>query len=434
MTQTEIGELPTTWRVTPAGEYLSEAQYGLSAKGGETGRCPILRMTNQAKGRISTKKLQYVDIGDQELERFRLQRGDILFNRTNSFELVGRTALFDIDGDYVFASYLIRLRTIAEELDPRYLNFYLNAEENQRRLKLIATRGVSQSNISATRLKSFLIVVPPLKEQRNIAKVLNLLQRATDLQEDLLRISLELKQSLMRNLLTKGSRGELLKDTEIGPIPRSWDLLPLSAAVDAIDYGISAPIPKSAPEDSVKIVSTADITRDGRLLYDQIRRINAPVKTVSRLSLNSGDVLFNWRNSSELIGKTAVFQTQSEPHVFASFILRIRCDERKTHNHFLAYLMNYWREKGVFIQLARRAVNQANYNHNEISVLKIPLPSYEEQKKIAESIAAVDRKIEVHRRKQALLSSTFQTLLHQLTTARIRVNDLDLSEIEKLAA
>lgn len=64
----------------------------------------------------------------------------------------------------------------------------------------------------------------------------------------------------------------------------------------------------------------------------------APVRTVQRLTLKGGDVLFNWRNSSELIGKSAVFEEQPEPHVFASFILRIRCDEVRSHNAFLAYL------------------------------------------------------------------------------------------------
>src|SRR5207249_8177769 len=123
--------------------------------------------------------------------------------------------------------------------------------------------------------------------------------------------------------------------------------------------GISAPIPKNTPENGVKIVSTADITKDGRLLYDQIRRIRAPDKTVRRLTLHTGDVLFNWRNSAELVGKSAVFNEQVELHVFASFILRIRCDEKKSHNFFLANLMNHYRDKGVFIQLARRAVNQA---------------------------------------------------------------------------
>jgi type I restriction enzyme S subunit len=167
----------------------------------------------------------------------------------------------------------------------------------------------------------------------------------------------------------------------------------------------------------VKIVSTADITKDGRLLYDQIRRIKAPEKTVKRLTLQTGDVLFNWRNSAELIGKSAVFQEQSEPHVFASFILRIKCGEKKSHNFFLAHLMNHFRETSVFLKLARRAVNQANFNRNEISVLKIPLPTYQEQREIADAIGAADSKIRHHRQKKSRLEDLFRTLLYQLMTA-----------------
>jgi len=139
-------------------------------------------------------------------------------------------------------------------------------------------------------------------------------------------------------------------------------------------------------------------------------------------------VLFNWRNSAELIGKTAVFEDQVEPHVFASFVLRIRCDERNCHNLYLAYLMNYFRERGVFVKLARRAVNQANYNRNEISVLKIPVPSVSEQREIADAIAKADALMDSQRRKLIALNDLFRTLLHQLMTGQARVNEIALPE------
>lgn len=239
---------------------------------------------------------------------------------------------------------------------------------------------------------------------------------------------------LLHQLLTQGLRHEPRIQTEIGRVPRSWKVVPLIEAVDDIDYGISAPIPKTRPPNGVKIVSTADITKDGQLLYEKIRYIEAPAATVARLTLLTGDVLFNWRNSVELIGKSTVFQEQLEPHVFASFILRIRCGEKRAHNYYLAHLMNQWRREEVFSKLARRAVNQANYNKNEISVLKIPLPSYEEQRQIAAVIRAVDDKLDLHRRKRATLSALFRTLLQQLMTAKIRVRDLNLSEIASAAA
>jgi type I restriction enzyme S subunit len=98
--------------------------------------------------------------------------GDILFNRTNSLELVGKTSLFDVEGDFVFASYLIRVETDISSLLPEYLNYYLNLEGTQIRLKALATRGVSQSNISATKLKAFGVPLPSLFEQEEIASLL----------------------------------------------------------------------------------------------------------------------------------------------------------------------------------------------------------------------------------------------------------------------
>jgi type I restriction enzyme S subunit len=220
--------------------------------------------------------------------------------------------------------------------------------------------------------------------------------------------------------------------SKIGPVPRNWQVLELAAAVDYIDYGISAPIPKTAPPGGVKIVSTADITKDGQILYGAIRRLVAPIRTVQRLTLKHGDVLFNWRNSSELIGKSAVFEEQQEPHVFASFVLRIRCDEMRSHNMFLCYLMNYYREQGVFINLSRRAVNQSNYNRNEISVLPIPLPPIDEQRQIAAALSVVRRAIKRQERLIALTSELKKALMHKLFTDGTRGERLKQTEIGRV--
>jgi type I restriction enzyme, S subunit len=134
-----------------------------------------------------------------------------------------------------------------------------------------------------------------------------------------------------------------------------------------------------------------------------------------------------------LIGKTAVFEEQVEPHIFASFILRIRCGEVRTHNVFLSYLMNYYREQGVFIKLSRRAVNQANYNRNEISVLAIPVPPFDEQHEIADAITTVVKVRRIHVRRRDALQVLFRALLHQLVTAQIRVHDLDLTQLSQLS-
>lgn len=198
--------------------------------------------------------------------------------------------------------------------------------------------------------------------------------------------------------------------------PRGWRVVPLSEAVDKIDYGLSAPIPKIRPANGVKIVSTADITKAGGIRYDRIRHVSAPASAIERLTLRDGDVLFNWRNSAELIGKTGVFSDQPERHIFASFILRITCGNAKSHNMFLAHLLNYYRQAEVFLHLSRRAVNQANYNRNEISVLNIPLPPLDEQRKIASLLGLAQRAMEEQELLIALATELKASLLHQLFT------------------
>ena len=272
----------------------------------------------------------------------------------------------------------------------------------------------------------------PLPEQKEIAHILSTVQRAIEAQERIIQTTTELKKALMHKLFTEGLRNEPQKQTEIGPIPESWEVKPLIDTVEFIDYGVSQAIPKTPTPEGVKIVSTADIDKQGNLLYWKIRRIVVPVKTANRLVLKDGDVLFNWRNSAELIGKSTIYEEQDEPHIFASFILRICAGEKKSHNYFLKHLMNHYREEGVFVKLARRAVNQANYNKNEISVLKIPSPPYEQQVEIAKTIGAVDAKIWSHVDKKRTLEDLFRTLLHELMTAKTRVHEIDF-EKEELA-
>jgi len=156
--------------------------------------------------KFQLKKMQFIDLNEKNFENYRLKRKDILFNRTNSLELVGRTAIFDIEGDYVFASYLIRLNTNNERLDAFFLNHYLNWEDTQRRLKTIALRAVSQSNINATRLRSFQIPVPPLKEQAEIVLHVNTIINKIEIHQRKKQILEELFRALLNQLMTGQTR------------------------------------------------------------------------------------------------------------------------------------------------------------------------------------------------------------------------------------
>ncbi len=412
-----IRPLPTGWNNYQFGEVCERVKDAYRPV--EGGTTPYVGLEHLAQGFPA-----FVGCGienDVKSSKTAFEIGDILFGKLRPYLRKGTHA--DFDG---ISSTDILVFRANGRCESGFLKYLIHCDEFINHAKS-TTSGVQHPRTSWSSLKVFQLSLPTLREQKKIAHILSTVQRAIEAQERIIQTTTELKKAIMNKLFTEGIRNKPKKQTEVGPIPESWGVKPLVETVEAIDYGVSQAIPKMPPVDGVKIVSTADIDKQGNLLYSNIRRIKVPEKTKNRLVLNDGDVLFNWRNSPPLIGKSAVYRTQNEKHIFASFILRIITGEKKSHNYFLKHLMNYYREEGVFVKLARRAVNQANYNKNEISSLQIPNPTYEEQVEIASAIHGIDEKIQTHQEKKLALQSLFRTLLHQLMTAKIRVRNFELS-------
>jgi len=158
------------WPRVNLGEVCERIQYGLSiplntvSSGFKT-----FRMNEIVEGKcVDRGDMKCSEISIDEFEKYRLTRGDILFNRTNSFEHVGRTGIFDLKGDYCFASYLIRLTIADGKADPFFVNAFMNSESFQQGVKQFATRAIGQSNINAKSLAAYPIPLPPLATQRAI--------------------------------------------------------------------------------------------------------------------------------------------------------------------------------------------------------------------------------------------------------------------------
>ena len=198
---TRLGEIPAHWRLATVEDVTSICQYGLSIPLNESGQYPILRMMNYDDGRIIANDLKYVDLNDADFNSFKVHKDDILFNRTNSADLVGKVGIFDLEGDYVFASYLVRLRADRNQILPDFLNYYLNSELGQRRLLAYATPGVSQTNISAGNLKKVLVPLPPMEEQKQIVEVLNSLELRKHLQRNHVAEAQKCLTALINNLV-----------------------------------------------------------------------------------------------------------------------------------------------------------------------------------------------------------------------------------------
>lgn len=197
---TEIGRIPKDWEVVRLGDVLEICQYGLSIRMNEKGKYPIIRMDELVNGYVIPEITKYVDLDEETFRNFRLEKGDILFNRTNAPDLVGRTGIFLLEGDYVFASYLIRLRPKPTMLDPRFLTFYLVFSED--RLRQLATRAVHQANINATNLKKVKVPRPTIEEQQKIADIIFSFDKKLELERNEKAKLERIKKGVMDLLLT----------------------------------------------------------------------------------------------------------------------------------------------------------------------------------------------------------------------------------------
>lgn len=158
------------WPMVELGRVCKRLQYGLSVRlNTERRGYKTFRMNELVEGKcVDRGDMKCADISAEEFEKFRLVRGDILFNRTNSFEHVGRTGIFDLEGIYCFASYLIRLSVSEGYANPFYVNAFMNTECFQDGIKQYASRAIGQSNINAKSLDAYLIPLPPITTQNQI--------------------------------------------------------------------------------------------------------------------------------------------------------------------------------------------------------------------------------------------------------------------------
>ena len=168
----ELSELREEHESCSLGEMLESVEYGTSTKCSKTGKYPVLRMGNMQTGSFVMDDLVYLD-SDKELEKYRVRKGDVFFNRTNSALHVGKAAIYDGGSDCLFAGYLIRLNYSDDVLDGRFLNYYLNAPSTRAYGYSVMTSSVNQSNINGTKLKEYPFIKVDLKTQHCIRKKLD---------------------------------------------------------------------------------------------------------------------------------------------------------------------------------------------------------------------------------------------------------------------
>lgn len=168
-----FGTFPTNekgWITGTIRDVISEARYGSSRPAVDGGQYPYLRMNNITYGgELDLSDVKRIDVPDNELEKCTVRRGDVLFNRTNSRELVGKTCVYNRDEMMVLAGFVIRVRVNSEVL-PEFLSAFLNTDFSKQMLLGMCKTAIGQANINAQELQNISLYIPPINLQQKFVE------------------------------------------------------------------------------------------------------------------------------------------------------------------------------------------------------------------------------------------------------------------------
>lgn len=205
-------EIPESWVWCRLGEIANEIVYGTSEKAHLNGEIPVLRMGNiSTDGKILYSNLKYVPSSISDLPKLYLENGDLVFNRTNSFELVGKCGVFESDESYTLASYLIRVRFF-ERISSKFLSNYINSSlcrETQIEPHIIQQNG--QANFNGTKLSNIITPLPPFEEQKRIVSKIKGLMTLCDELEASVKANQEYTTLLYQTALKEALQAKTLE-------------------------------------------------------------------------------------------------------------------------------------------------------------------------------------------------------------------------------
>lgn len=385
-------------------------------------KIPFLRTSNVFWDEIELSSVDEMSIPKHELPAKLLRSGDLLVCEGGE---IGRAAIWNGEVETMsFQNHLHRLRPIVEEVEPRFYVYFLQSAFTQLGLFDGAGNKTTIPNLSRSRLAALEVPLPTLDEQRAIVAALRRVREAIKTQDQLITLAQDLKRTSMRILFTHGLRGEAQKETEVGPVPESWGLTSFGVLFD-IMQGFS--LKKNLSEDGkgVSFLRTSNIYW-GRTELNSVSRMRIDPASLGDRVLESGDLLVCEGGE---IGRAAVWNGEIANCTFQNHIHRLRPqdDGRVVPRFAMSWLEEGFCHRRIYEGAGNRTTIP-NLSQARLGELSMPLPSLDEQREIVTILDAIDRKINLHRKKRVVLDDLFKALLHNLITGEIRVADLEFSE------
>jgi type I restriction enzyme S subunit len=407
---TEAGVIPNDWEVVPLGALVQSVEYGSSAPSKPKGNVPVLRMGNLQSGMIDWQDLVFTN-DPAEIQRYELHEGDVLFNRTNTIDLVGKTSIYEGERKAIFAGYLIRVVTRADKLDAKYLNFVMNTDLARKHSSKVLSVAVGQANINGQKLRTYPIPLPPtLLEQRAIAAALSDVDLLLGGLDRLIAKKRDLKQAAIQQLLTGRTRlpghgvpWQEMRTAEAGEV----------LAGKALDVGGAGPMRP--------YLRTKNVL-DGRIETEDVLKMPMTNAEFERFQILPGDVLLNEGQSLELVGRCSMYKGELPlPCAMQNQLLRFRAYAH-TSAAFATLLFRWCQNSGVFAAIATQTTSVAHLGGSRFSDLRLRWPTeLAEQTAIAEVLCDMDAELTALEARRDKTRDLKQAMMQELLTGKTRL-------------
>lgn len=421
---TELGEIPNEWSIKKIGDLIHYMKSGLSRnlKEDDIG-IPCIRSNNIINSKICGDELKYWYLEDDKGANIRdyiLNDGDILINFINSMSQIGKGCIYkDIGRPAIYTTNIFRMQMEKKVMNNLYFNYFIQTEFYKKEIVLITKPAINQASFTTGDFKNIKLVVPTIKEQEKIVEILSTVDEQIENTEKLIQKNQELKKGLMQQLLTKGIGHTEFKKTEVGEIPKEWEVKKLDEIVEKerkITYGIVQP--GEYTENGVHVIRAKDYSF-GWVDNDEIFKTSDIIeKSYTRSRVKTGDLLLTIVGS---VGNLAIVPLRLNEANITQQTARIAIDNNIYNSKFYYYYLESEKAKKEINKYLKSGV-QPSLNLSDVNKFKIVVPLLEEQKKISRILSGLDEKLEEYKNKKEKLKEVKIGLIQQLLVGRIRVS------------
>lgn len=397
-------KLPSSWTFQPIGKVLLSTQYGTSNGSVEEG-IPVVGMKNIQDGKVNFRDLSFVSLSPEEKANLLLKKGDILLNRTNSYELVGKVGYVEEDFEAVFASYLVRLEADKTKSDPKFIAMWLTSFWADTMIKKIATRAISQANVNPTEFKKFCFIpVLPLPEQKAIADLLSTWDSAIEKTERLIAAKEKRFQWLLDELISKPSREGKWKEVQLKDVLTEGSKTPVS---DTSSFSkITIKLRKKGLEFSANSREMAD----ARPFYVR----------------NKGEIIIGKQNFFN--GSIAIISDEFDGCICSNAIMSfgVKHDYSKEFLFESISTSEFLKRR----EMLANGTGQKELSEKEFLNFKVAMPSLNEQEKIAHSLGLAQKEIDLLKFLAEKYKEQKRGLMQKLLTGEWRVKVANGGEVK----